>query len=79
MLLPLRAGNYLLPHIEIRPMIKSGTEKDADGAEKLNCETDYLSYGECVMVVPDVSSSTVGIGEMSTGRSVVWLEGQGRQ
>jgi len=62
-------------------MIKPTAEGDAKGkeeAERLNCETDYLSYGECVMVVPDVRSSTVGIGEMGIGKPVVWLESQGR-
>lgn len=79
MLIPLKAGNTLLPSVDIRPRIKPKEKEDDKGGEEeiLNCETDYLSYGESVMVVPDVRSSTLGIGEMSLGspRSVVWLEG----
>jgi len=89
MLVPLKVGNILLPNIEIRPKV---TPKDADKRlsgqsqgqghveeeEQLNCETDYLSYGECVMVIPDVKSTTVGIGEMGSSKSAVWLESTGR-
>jgi hypothetical protein len=78
MLVPLRSGNALLPNIEIRAKIKP-REEGKDG-EMLNCETDYLSYGESVVVVPDVRSSTVGIGDMALGspRSVAWLESGGQ-
>lgn len=82
MLIPLKAGNALLPSVDIRPRIKPRENDDSKAGEEkiLNCEVDYLSYGESVMVVPDVSSSTVGIGDMSLGspRSVVWLEGVGQ-
>ncbi|KAF2180184.1 hypothetical protein K469DRAFT_715422 [Zopfia rhizophila CBS 207.26] len=83
MLIPLKAGNVLLPNVEIRARIvlkgeqrQSGTPDE--GGEQLNCETDFLSYGECVMVVPDVRSSTVGIGDMGAARNVIWLESEGR-
>jgi hypothetical protein len=87
-LLPLRSGNMLLPAVEIRPRIKG--DKRMSGApdaprvevtgeeEELNCEVDYLDHGECVLVVPDIGSSTVGVGEMGKGAGVVWLEGVGR-
>ncbi|KAF2688814.1 TMEM1 family protein-like protein [Lentithecium fluviatile CBS 122367] len=92
MLIPLKAGTLLLPNVEIRARIKpKGEDKRqsvagsvsvsvsvGDDEEQLNCETDYLSYGECVMVVPDVRSSTVGIGEMGSPRSAVWLEAESR-
>ena len=88
MLIPLKAGTALLPNVEIRARVKpKGEDKRQSGTgsvgagedeEQLNCETDYLSYGECVMVVPDVKSSTVGIGEMASSRSAVWLEAEGR-
>lgn len=81
MLIPLKAGNVLLPNVDIRPRIKPKEKDDgkAGGEEVLNCETDSLSYGESIMVVPDVRSSTAGIGDMSLGspRSVVWLDGEG--
>lgn len=82
MLIPLKAGNALLPSVDIRPRIKPREKVESKTSEDeiLNCEIDYLSYGESLIVVPDVSSSTVGIGDMSLGspRSVVWLEGAGQ-
>jgi hypothetical protein len=78
MLIPMRAGNALLPNVEIRARISPKSEAKDDSGEQLNCEIDYLSYGESVMVVPDVRSSTVGIGEIGSSRSTVWLESEGR-
>ena len=83
MLIPLKPGNTLLPNVDIRAKIKPKEEKGKPSnteAEILNCETDYLSYGESVMVVQNVRSSTVGIVDMSVGspRSVVWLESSGQ-
>ncbi|KAH7372031.1 trafficking protein particle complex subunit 10 [Pyrenochaeta sp. MPI-SDFR-AT-0127] len=88
-LIPLKPGNALLPNVEIRARIKpkdsgkggaAGTSGSSSEAAVLNCETDYLSYGDSVIVVPDVRSSTVGIGDMAMGspRSVVWLESMGQ-
>jgi hypothetical protein len=87
MLVPLKVGNVLLPNVEIRarPNPKeedkrksgAGSNKgNGEGEEELNCETDYWSYGECVVVISDVRSSTVGIGEM--GSRGVWLESTAR-
>jgi hypothetical protein len=81
MLIPLKPGNALLPSIDIRAKIKPRVEgMDKGGQEMLNCEIDCLSYAESVMVVPDVRSSTVGIGEMgvTSPRGVVWLESSGQ-
>jgi hypothetical protein len=70
LLIPLRPGVTLLPNVDIRMQAKKGKEEP-----EINCEIDYLSYGETVTVVPDVRSSTVGIGEMTKREgSVVWLE-----
>lgn len=87
LLIPLKPGVALLPNVEIRPRpVKPKDSVGGAGAvekelEVLACETDYLSYGETVMVVPDVRSSTVGIGDMSKvnegSGSVVWLESLG--
>jgi hypothetical protein len=88
MLIPLKPGAALIPNVDIRARIKpmederrqstAGLPAAAASAETepLSCETDYRSYGETVMVVPDVRSSTVWIGDMSLGtkRSVVWME-----
>lgn len=88
-LIPLKPGAALLPNIDIRARIKpreperkqstAGVPPPAD-TDPLSCETDYRSYGETVMVVPDVRSSTVGVGDMSLGspRSVVWMESVGQ-
>ncbi|KAL6708271.1 hypothetical protein ACN47E_003195 [Coniothyrium glycines] len=82
LLVPLKQGHTLFPNVEIRARIKPREETEKSKAEPdiLNCETDYLSYGESVTVIPDVRSSTVGIGEMSLGssKSVVWLESVGQ-
>lgn len=77
LLVPLKPGVVLLPSVEVRARIK--VRDDGKEAEPLNCETDYLDYGETVLIVPDVRSSTVGIGDMSLGsaKSVVWLESAG--
>jgi hypothetical protein len=74
-LIPLKSGNALLPNVEIRPRVQAKAESGgAEEEDQLNCETDYLSYGESVVVVPDVRSCTVGIGELGIPRSTVWLE-----
>ena len=84
MLIPLKAGTVLLPNVEIRAKLKPKEEAKSGAAtgevQVLNCETDYLDYGEAVMVVPDVRSSTMGIGDMSVGspKNVVWLESSGQ-
>ena len=80
MLIPLRSGNTLLPNIEIRAKVKPKEGGKPEEPETLNCETDCLSYGESVMVVPDLRSSTIGITDMSLGspKSVVWLESVGQ-
>jgi hypothetical protein len=89
MLIPLKPGAALIPNVDIRARIKpKQNERKQSTAglpppvevEPLSCETDYRSYGETVMVVPDVRSSTVGVGDMSLGtpRSVVWMESVGQ-
>lgn len=78
MLIPLRSGNALLPNVDIRARIPPKEQQKEESGDQLNCETDYLSYGDCVVVVPDVRSSTVGIGEMASPRSAVWLESVSR-
>ncbi|KAL5116662.1 hypothetical protein ACEQ8H_005411 [Pleosporales sp. CAS-2024a] len=71
LLVPLKPGVTLLPNVEIRLQKPKGKEEP-----DMNCETDYLSYGETITVVPNVRRSTVGIGDMSKGResSVAWLD-----
>ena len=84
-LIPLKAGNALLPNVDVRPNIRpkndgSGASTSTSEAVPLTCETDYLSYGENVTVIPDIRSSTAGIGDMGSARpsSVIWLESKGQ-
>ena len=82
MLIPLKTGHMLLPNVDIRANIKPRDDAPSTKASEqttLNCETDYLSYGESVVAIPDVMSSTVGIGDMGlpSVKSVVWLESKG--
>lgn len=76
-LIALQPGHALLPSVDIRPRIPAKGEQGDESGEQLNCETDYLSYGESVIVVPDVRSSTVGLGDMGSPRSTAWLEAVG--
>ncbi|KAF2016610.1 TMEM1 family protein-like protein [Aaosphaeria arxii CBS 175.79] len=78
MLVPLKAGHTMMPNIEIRARIPPRADPKDEPEEQLNCETDYLSYGESVMIVPNVRSSTVGIGDLSSPKSTVWLESEAR-
>ena len=66
LLLPQKSGHLLLPSIRIhpnapRPQSRDGNEISgaADGSTQISCETDYLNQAESVMVVPDLSSTTV--------------------
>ncbi|RMZ72823.1 tmem1 family [Pyrenophora seminiperda CCB06] len=87
-LIPLRAGNALMPNVEIRAKPKPKKEVEVEGKQKvvvegdvLNCDTDYWSYGDAVVVVPDVGTSTVGVvgamEQQGQKGGVVWLESQG--
>lgn len=69
LLLPQRSGHLLLPSIRIhpnapRPQSSDGNEVGgaADSSTQISCETDYLNQAESVMVVPDLSSTTVILG-----------------
>ncbi|KAF2826567.1 TMEM1 family protein-like protein [Ophiobolus disseminans] len=79
LLVPLKPGVTLLPNVDIRPRPQSKAKDSAvEDREGLNCEIDYLSSGETVTVVPNLRSTTLGIGDASqAGGSVVWLEGMG--
>ncbi|KAF2742892.1 hypothetical protein M011DRAFT_471787 [Sporormia fimetaria CBS 119925] len=81
-LVPIREGRLMVPDVGVRVLREdAGDGKKTEGEgkkneeEELACETDCLSAGEVVHVVPDVRSVTVGVGEMGERRSVVWLEG----
>ncbi|KAG0636053.1 trafficking protein particle complex subunit 10 [Tuber brumale] len=56
LLVPLKAGNLLLPNVEVKQVVPI-----EQGEEGVSCETDYRSNGESVLVLPDVRSTTVRI------------------
>lgn len=56
LLVPLKAGNLLLPNVEVKQVIPI-----EQGGEGVSCETDYRSNGESVLVLADVRSTTVRI------------------
>jgi hypothetical protein len=55
MLMPLKAGRLLLPTISVHMAGKT--------PEDFSCETDYESLGDTVMVLNDIGSTTIGLGE----------------
>ncbi|KAJ9665420.1 hypothetical protein H2201_004498 [Coniosporium apollinis] len=94
MLIPLRPGNLLLPSVEIRPRLmkqrgsseaeawdrSSSAGKGADAGEAVMvCETDYESQAQSVLVIPNLKSTTVGLGNagISVGGSIL-LEAEHR-
>jgi hypothetical protein len=76
LLLPQRSGKLLLPTLEVTLLDSSieGGAKSADlghGDEsQWNCEVDYLSQGESVLVVQSLRSTTVAM-DMEGGQA--WL------
>lgn len=56
LLVPLKAGNLLLPNVEVKQVIPI-----EQGGEGVSCETNYRSNGESVLVLADVRSTTVRI------------------
>lgn len=56
--MPLKAGNLLLPNVEVKQYIPP-QQQDVVGI--ISSETDYRSNGESVLVLPDVRSTTVRI------------------
>ncbi|KAH8149309.1 uncharacterized protein LAJ45_06849 [Morchella importuna] len=59
LLVPLKAGNLLLPNVEVKQYIPVQQQSETTGI--ISSETDYRSNGECVLVLPDVRSTTVKI------------------
>lgn len=94
MLLPLRSGNLLLPTIDIKPRIttsraqqqptpvpgQAGASSEESTENSLVCETDYLTRGETIMVIPNVRSTTIGVKEFgSSGAGSVLLRSEPRK
>ena len=61
-LLPQKSGHLLYPSVEIRAMRSAKSEGDEKAAdEQVRCEVDYLSQSESILIVPNLSSATVGL------------------
>jgi hypothetical protein len=71
MLVPLKTGRILLPEVNVRLTGKA--------AEELRCETDYRSLGKAVMVIADITSTTIGLNEMAGGGEVVLMGSERRK
>ena len=62
LLVPLKPGNLLLPNIEVKQFIPTELQDSASSSPGVvSSETDYRSHGECILVLPDVRSTTVRI------------------
>ena len=64
LLLPQRTGHLLLPSVSIHPNLPRPPSRDEGEATAaadslISCETDYVNQAESVLVVPDLSSTTV--------------------
>ncbi|KAF2755603.1 TMEM1 family protein-like protein [Pseudovirgaria hyperparasitica] len=80
-LVPLRTGNWLLPNVEVRVKPRPNAPGQADGGRKddedeVSCETDFTSQGETVLVIPDLSGTTVGIAGFGTGGGTVLMDAE---
>jgi hypothetical protein len=62
LLVPQTAGRLLYPSVEITPIWKGQRDQDENVDEpSLTFETDYLSQGETILVVPNLASTTVSL------------------
>ncbi|KAL9122575.1 MAG: hypothetical protein Q9187_000868 [Circinaria calcarea] len=67
LLIPQRPGYLLYPSIDIRPDEQHEYEQDMRSPSltpkppPLTCEIDYRNHGESILVVPNVSSTTVSL------------------
>ncbi|KAL8806583.1 MAG: hypothetical protein Q9182_001230 [Xanthomendoza sp. 2 TL-2023] len=82
-LLPQKTGHLLYPSVEIRVSEGQGhgggreeVEEAADGA--VDCEMNYLDQSESILIVPDLSSSTVSLDRRTPGGEAWLLESNGR-
>ena len=67
LLLPQRAGYLMLPGLDMRIVNSDG----ATGHSQAQCEVDYRSQGESLLVVPAMDMPTVGVNVHGQRRS--WL------
>lgn len=70
MLMPLKSGRLLLPSMEARLMDRT--------AANWTCETDYRSSAKTVIVIGDVSTTTVGLSDGSGGSDAILMSSERR-
>ena len=76
-LLPQKTGHLLLPSVDVRPSRPHGSseaseKKRASIIPLSSCETDYRSQSKMVLVIPDLSSTTVSL-DPHGSTSGAWL------
>ncbi|MCJ1477365.1 hypothetical protein MMC13_006036 [Lambiella insularis] len=87
LLIPQRPGHLMYPSIDIKhveedavntPIARSPQFGGLDA--RLSCEVEYRNHGESVLVVPNLSSTTVSLDGEAGNRGGAWLVGaQSRQ
>lgn len=65
MLMPLKSGRLLLPSMEARLIDRT--------AANWTCETDYRSSAKTVIVIGDVSTTTIGLSDGSGGSDAILM------
>ena len=75
--MPQRIGHLMFPSIDIRPLPSPRNLHQDDNREDLaessiSCETDYHHHSETILVVSDLSSTTVKL-DLSNTVGGAWL------
>ena len=75
--MPQRIGHLMFPSIDIHPLPSARYLHQADNREDLtgssiSCETDYHHHSETILVVSDLSSTTINI-DLSNNVGEAWL------
>lgn len=84
LLIPQRTGHLLYPSIDITESTPSSTkdfhgEQKASGKPSRFCETDYRSQGETLLVIPNLGSTTVSLGNGHSGRGSWLVDSKARE
>ncbi|KAE9984706.1 hypothetical protein EG327_004917 [Venturia inaequalis] len=70
MLMPLKSGRLLLPSMDVRLIDRT--------AANWTCETDYRGLAKTVIVIGDVSTTTVGLSDGSGGSEAILMGSERR-
>ncbi|KAL7275089.1 hypothetical protein RUND412_001991 [Rhizina undulata] len=72
LLVPTKPGHLLLPTVEVKQFLNN-----QGSVVPVSCETDYRSAAECVLVLPDVRSTTIRIEGVYNGDGVAEYRNSG--